>query len=108
MEKMEIKGERRTALGTRPSRKLREMGRLPAVIYGHGEKPETITLDRHEIEVGLAHGLRTLKVNVEGNNWVSEAHGIHGYEFGQQASFYFDASRCLYYDADEQLIDTRA
>jgi len=66
METIELKGERRTELGTRPSRKLRELGRLPAVIYGHGEKPETITLDLHDVEVGLAHGIRTLQVNIGG------------------------------------------
>ena len=66
METTEFKGERRTEHGTRTSRKLRELGRLPAVIYGHGEKPETITLDQHAIEVGLAHGVRTMQVEVDG------------------------------------------
>ena len=66
MDTIEIKGERRTAHGTQRSRKLRDQGRLPAVIYGHGEKPETITLDRHEVVVGLAHGARTMQVEVDG------------------------------------------
>jgi len=66
MKTIEFKGERRTEVGSRPSRKLRELGRLPAVIYGHGEKPEAITLDRHDVEVGLAHGLRTMQVDVHG------------------------------------------
>ncbi len=66
METIELKGERRKELGTRPSRKLRDLGRLPAVIYGHGEKPEAITLDRHDVEVGLAHGVRTMKVVING------------------------------------------
>ena len=45
-----------------------------------------------------------VRVNVAGNNWVSEAHGIHSYEYGQKARFYFDPARCLYFDADEKRI----
>ncbi len=45
-----------------------------------------------------------LRVNVEGNHWVSEAHGVHSYDFREQASFCFDAQRCLYFDADEKTI----
>ncbi len=66
METIELKGKRRKEHGTRTSRKLRDLGRLPAVIYGHGEKPETITLDRHDVEVGLAHGARTMQVDING------------------------------------------
>jgi hypothetical protein len=50
----------------------------------------------------------TMRVNIEGNNWVSEAHGIHSYGFGERSSFYFDADRCLYFDADDRLIETRS
>ena len=46
-----------------------------------------------------------IRVNIEGNNWVSEAHGVHSFGFGQSATFYFDAERCFYFDANEQLID---
>lgn len=45
-----------------------------------------------------------LRVNVDGNHWVSEAQGVHSYDFRQQASFCFDAQRCLYFDADEKVI----
>ncbi len=46
-----------------------------------------------------------IRVNIEGNNWVSEAHGVHSFGFGQSAAFFFDAERCFYFDANEQLID---
>ena len=32
------------------SRKLRAAGRIPAVIYGHGESTRTLTVDAHELE----------------------------------------------------------
>jgi len=37
------------------------------VIYGHAEKPETVSVDRHEFDVALAHGARTLALEVEGS-----------------------------------------
>jgi len=66
MQAMTLKGDRRTGLGKRPSRKLRETGSLPVIIYGHGETPEAITLSRHDVEVALSHGARTLAVAVGG------------------------------------------
>ncbi len=64
MEETTLRGETRTATGTRAAQALRAIGKLPAVIYGHGEKPESITLEQHEVEVALAHGARTLEVQI--------------------------------------------
>ena len=64
MEETALRGETRTATGTRAAQALRATGKLPAVIYGHGEKPESITLEQHEVEVALAHGARTLEVQI--------------------------------------------
>ncbi len=64
MEETTLRGEMRTATGTRAAQALRATGKLPAVIYGHGEKPESITLEQHEVEVALAHGARTLEVQI--------------------------------------------
>ena len=62
-----------------------------------------------EVQIAEISGSEsTVRVNIEGNNWVSEAHGIHSYGFGERSSFYFDADRCLYFDADDRLIETRS
>lgn len=66
METEKLVGERRTAIGTRVTRALRKTGRIPVVIYGHGEAPESISLDLHDLTVSLAHGARTLEVKVGG------------------------------------------
>ena len=66
METMTIKAEPRSTSGTRTSRALRAAGRLPGVIYGHGEAPESVSLTHHEVEVALAHGARTLQVELNG------------------------------------------
>lgn len=66
METLVLRGERRDHVGTRSSRALRAAGRVPAVVYGHGETPETLSLNLHDVMVGLAHGARTFEVEVAG------------------------------------------
>ena len=48
-----------------------------------------------------------MRVNIEGHNWVSEAHGIHSCEFGERKRFFFDSSRCLYFDSNDKLVETQ-
>jgi len=67
MDNTTLVAKRRTLLGTKHTRRLRQTGQLPAVIYGHGEAPETIALDRHEVEVALLHHSRVLGLNIEGS-----------------------------------------
>jgi len=66
MELQTLKSEARTAYGTRVSRALRETGRVPVVIYGHGEAPETASLLLEEVEFSLMHGARMLEVDFGG------------------------------------------
>ncbi len=41
-----IDAVKRDRVGTRYARRVREQGGVPASVYGHGEKPESITIDR--------------------------------------------------------------
>jgi large subunit ribosomal protein L25 len=66
MEKVTVKAEPRKKTGSKMSRRVRKEGRLPAIIYGHGEPPEAVTLAEHEVEVALAHGARTLDLELHG------------------------------------------
>jgi len=66
MKIITIKGEARPTAGSRAMRKLRAAGKLPAIMYGHGEAPESVTLAEHEVEVALAHGARMLQVEMQG------------------------------------------
>lgn len=81
--------------------------------YKIGIRPHHLSPDgtgvevKGEVQISEISGSESIiRVVVEGNNWVSETHGIHGYEFGQSASFFFDSNRCLYFDANDKLIDT--
>ena len=40
-------------LGTRPSRRLRRAGRVPAVVYGMGSEPLTVSVDKTDLRVAL-------------------------------------------------------
>ncbi|MCP4250795.1 MAG: 50S ribosomal protein L25 [bacterium] len=66
METAVLKGTRRSKIGTRYARRLRAAGQLPAIIYGHGETPESIALPAHDTGVELHHGARILEVDLEG------------------------------------------
>ncbi|MGD2110586.1 MAG: 50S ribosomal protein L25 [Phycisphaerae bacterium] len=66
METLTLKAQPRTAVGTRAVRALRESGLLPAIIYGHGEAPEPVSLPGHDVVVALAHGARTVQLDIGG------------------------------------------
>lgn len=81
-----------------------KIGLRPHHLSPHGDGVEV----DGEVQISEISGSESIvRVLIEGNNWVSEAHGIHGYKFGQTVSFFFDANRCLYFDANENLVDTR-
>lgn len=46
-----------------------------------------------------------IRVKVNNNTWVSETQGIHSYEFGEKAQFVFNSDLCMYFDADDRLIE---
>ena len=67
METETLKAVARTATGTRLARKSREAGMMPAVIYGHGEPTQSITLEFRDVESALTHGARTLQLALGGS-----------------------------------------
>ena len=61
-----LRASTRKERGTRQVRRLREQGHTPAIIYGHGEEPQPVTLGEHDLELALQHGARLLQVEVDG------------------------------------------
>jgi large subunit ribosomal protein L25 len=66
MEVPSLKAERREALGTREARRFRAAGRLPGIVYGHGETPEAFLVSSHDLSVHLHHGVRMLDLQMDG------------------------------------------
>lgn len=50
-----LKASRRDQGGKGAARKLRATGRVPAVLYGHGDRTESLSLDAHELDLLLHH-----------------------------------------------------
>ena len=45
----ELAGEPRASLGRTESRRLRRVGKVPAIVYGGGEAPESVVLDHNSL-----------------------------------------------------------
>lgn len=52
----------RKATGSRESRRLRNQGLVPAVLYGHGEKCVDLVATREAIEAAIRHGSRIVEL----------------------------------------------
>ena len=59
-----LKAEVREHTGSKAVQKVREQGRIPAIVYGHKKEPVAISLDQHEFVEGLHHGHRLVDVQV--------------------------------------------
>ncbi len=66
MAEITIKGVVRTEFGKGASRRARRDGLVPAVIYGHGEKPQHITLPARELGVALKQSNVLLDIVIDG------------------------------------------
>lgn len=66
METMNITATRRESAGTKSARRLRKTGALPAILYGHGEPPESLALPERDVLSALHHGAHLLNVKVDG------------------------------------------
>lgn len=62
----QVEAETRERVGSRYAKRLREQGKLPAVIYGHGEDPVSVTLDTKKITYLVYHHAHVLNVSTEG------------------------------------------
>ena len=65
MEKnLVLKGEIREHTGSKHAVKVREQGRIPAIMYGHKQEPVALSFDAHNLVVGLHHGHRVVEVQI--------------------------------------------
>ncbi|MFQ5428755.1 MAG: 50S ribosomal protein L25 [Phycisphaerae bacterium] len=53
--------------GSRAAARLRRAGRLPAIVYGHGQDPVPVSLDYHDVELQLKHGMHVVKLDMSGD-----------------------------------------
>jgi len=65
-EAFTLHASRRDRIGTRYARRLREAGRLPAVLYGHKQDPVPIALDAKVASKHIGDGERVFRVVIDG------------------------------------------
>jgi large subunit ribosomal protein L25 len=56
VSEVKISAELRTEFGKGGARRPRRAGKVPAVLYGHGEKPQHIALPAREFAAAIRHG----------------------------------------------------
>jgi large subunit ribosomal protein L25 len=61
-----IVAEARDQFGKGAARKLRALGKVPAVIYGHGTEPKHVSLPGHEISLILRRANAIIDLNIAG------------------------------------------
>jgi large subunit ribosomal protein L25 len=65
VSEVKISAEPRTEFGKGGARRTRRAGKVPAVLYGHGEKPRHIALPAREFAAAIRHGGANQLFNIE-------------------------------------------
>jgi large subunit ribosomal protein L25 len=65
VSEVKISAETRTEFGKGGARRTRRAGKVPAVLYGHGEKPRHIALPAREFAAAIRHGGANQLFNIE-------------------------------------------
>lgn len=66
MSENKLETEPRTSFGKGAARKIRAVGKVPAVLYGHGTDPKHLTLDAHQVFLLVRRSNAILDLQVEG------------------------------------------
>ena len=61
-----LEGEQRERTGSKYALRLRRQGKMPAVIYGHGQAPAHVALDAEAVHDALHDGAHLLDLNIAG------------------------------------------
>ncbi len=87
---------------------------IPDRSYTVAFRPHHLTLRQqldNSIEVAarvkiaeLSGSDSVIHIDVDGNSWVTETHGIHPFESGEKTPVFLAIDRCYYFDQDQQLL----
>ena len=65
-EILTLAAEKRDVVGSRASRRLRELGKVPCVIYGHKQDPMAVAIDHEPLEAALRRHTRMVDLEIGG------------------------------------------
>jgi len=66
MEMMKLKGSARQARGSREAQRLRRQGKMPGILYGHGQTPQAVAVVVDDLEHVLEHHSPIIELDVDG------------------------------------------
>ena len=81
------------------------VGIRPHFVSPTASTAETVEINGRVLITELSGSESVIHFNHAGETWVSQAHGIHAMEVGDDATFHFDAGRCLYFSPDGRRVD---
>jgi large subunit ribosomal protein L25 len=61
-----LQAQKREAHGTRAAQRLRNAGKLPGIVYGHGEAPENVIVGTRELAGVVKQGQHIVQLDLEG------------------------------------------
>jgi len=67
-ETITLKTEARQGLGGRDATRVRQAGRIPAIVYGHKVAPDAVSVSKDELLLALRHHARMLQLVIGGKN----------------------------------------
>lgn len=89
-----------------------ELAALPDGEYKMALRPHHLLPEGEGVEVnGIVHiaeisgSESIIRIKVNGNVWVSQAPGIHSFEYGEKIRVFFNSNHCIYFGPDDKLID---
>ncbi|MEE9294134.1 MAG: ABC transporter ATP-binding protein [Phycisphaerae bacterium] len=80
------------------------MGIRPHHLTLDGAGDNAVRIDGTVLVAEISGSESVIRVNVHGNQWVSESHGVHPYEVGDSADFFMNVERCLYFGASGEFL----
>jgi large subunit ribosomal protein L25 len=66
VQAIQMSVKQRAERGSRASKRLRDIGLIPGVIYGHGEDVLPVTLPKREVSIHLHKGAHVFELQVDG------------------------------------------
>lgn len=75
------------------------MGIRPHHLTVDGNGAGLVKMDGKVLVAEISGSESVIHVDVHGNSWVSESHGVHPFEVGDSAHLYMKSGRCLYFDS---------
>ena len=94
-----LKATRRTEVGTRQVRRLRDADVVPGILYGHGQEVVPLSLAKHEVDLAIHHGERLWEIDCDGRNETALVKEVQYDTFGQEV-LHVDLTRV---NLDEQV-----